>query len=233
VSEEDIEQAMDRVRTNAGHDIFSEGAGIDVERILEQVYGVAPDYQNLGDGVLGKTACLCNGELTVTISRELAEKAETSVSANHLLRSTIAHEIAHLEFHSQFLRGDWPRSCQPASTARVRPGVLCRHSSITRRSRGANARECWWEIQANLGMASLLLPARFVQQLVDGFLLHIGCFTVRGLLVRSIANIVADEVSRVFDTSRQMTLLRLERLGCLPAGACNQLLPRESRRYAR
>jgi hypothetical protein len=229
VSQDEIERAMDQVRVRAGNGTFSEGRGIDVERILERVYGVAPDFRDLDDGVLGKTAFLDNGELRVTISRGLAERAESSVSANHLLRSTIAHEIAHIEFHSEILRGDW----LPPSADAARPAVLCRHSSITGGARGASTRNCWSEIQANMGMASLLLPAKFVHPLVDEFLLQIGCFSIRGMLVRSIANLVAEEISRVFDTSRQMTLFRLERLGALPGGACGQLLRRESRRYTR
>jgi Zn-dependent peptidase ImmA (M78 family) len=89
--------------------------------------------------------------MRLQISAELALRAEREPAAERLLRSTLAHEAAHVLLHRVlFLRES--RSLFSGLATRTE---LCRTIGVARPGYSGE----WWEWQANRGMAALLMPA--------------------------------------------------------------------------
>jgi hypothetical protein len=150
--EAEIESICSAELAQAGTPRLRGGWAVDVDRFVEFQLGVVPEFSWLPRGVLGATEFTPAGEVRLRISAELSLRAEEERAAARLLRSTLAHEAAHVLLHRiLFLR---------ESEALFGPGVterseLCREVSFTRPGYQGE----WWEWQANRGMAALLLPA--------------------------------------------------------------------------
>jgi hypothetical protein len=150
-AETEIEDICRRELELTGWPLLGDGPAIDVDTFVERRLGLAPDFVWLPRDVLGATEFGAKGEVHVQVSAELALRAEREPSAERLLRSTLAHEAAHVLLHrSLFLRES--RSLFSGLTTRTE---LCRSVGIP----AAGYTGEWWEWQANRGMAALLLPA--------------------------------------------------------------------------
>jgi hypothetical protein len=111
---------------------------------------VVPEFTWLPRGVLGATEFTARGGVRLQVSGELSRRAERDSAAEKLLRSTLAHEAAHLLLHRVlFLKESRDLFGGLASRSE-----LCRSVGVPRPGYQGE----WWEWQANRGMAALLLP---------------------------------------------------------------------------
>lgn len=203
----DFDITMDGVRGKV-RNAFAHGRGVDVDQILLESYSVTPDFGDVDSECLGRTSFEVDGSYTVRISRALADEATHSVIARRRLRSTLAHECAHIVFHSRLhtvhagpsLFDDPPQA----------KAVMCRKKAI---EASPGERPPWWEYQANRGMASLLLPRDLVKEHLSAALEKRGLPDIREALNLSKAKLVVEELVAVFDVSFEMTLYRLQDLG--------------------
>src|SRR5689334_7515771 len=64
-----------------------------IERFIEKRFRVTPEYQDLGEGILGMTQFSSKGVKAVIVARTLED--EGTESAERRIRSTFAHEGGH------------------------------------------------------------------------------------------------------------------------------------------
>jgi hypothetical protein len=133
---------------------------IRIDRFIEKRFGIAPEYQELPDGVLGFTKFGSSGVEAIVIASVL-DQGKAKVDERRL-RSTLAHEGGHGLLHAYlFQLGEKPKSLFDDSEKT--PRILCRDvPDAPQTARGYAGR--WWEFQANKAIGGLLMPRRLVER---------------------------------------------------------------------
>ncbi len=175
----------------------------DVDLFIERRLGIVPEYVSLPRGVQGATEFSAGGTVRIQISAELSLRAELRPGAERLLRSTLAHEAAHVLLHRMlFLK----ESRAMFGGLHVRQ-ELCRDVRFT--GRGYTGE--WWEWQANRGMAALLLPQRDVLSWIKAWRQdHPASGHTQAL---------HEQLSNAFHVSREAVRYRLKQLQSTPIAA--------------
>ena len=201
----EFETAMDDLRE--GGDFFARGTGVDVDAILLARYQVEPDFGDVAESCLGRTRFEPDGRYSVLISRALSDESVTSKVARRRLRSTLAHEVAHIAFHG--VLHPIHRGPTLFSDLAPSPPFLCRPDlSKERPEKGP-----WWEYQANRGMSCLLMPRDLVRQHLTNALAKRGLADMRAALAASRGRAVIQDLTDDFDVSLELALYRLQGLG--------------------
>ena len=186
---------------------------IRIDRFIQLYFNIEEDYEALDPGIMGCAVFTRQGLSKILISRILSEDSTTS--GQRRLRSTLAHEAAHGLLHKDLHIEKLARDSSMESFTELGPeyqsvredGFQCRAELDLEKNSSANSFE-WWEYQANLGMASLLLPLSLVlpfarEQLEDTFI-RPEEFPGR---IKEIENKVSD----LFHVRRKMVEIRLRR----------------------
>jgi hypothetical protein len=148
--EAEIESIAARELRRGGRPTLAGRPATDVEALLELHIGIVPEYTWLPRGVLGATEFTARGEVRLQVSAELSHRADRDPAAEKLLRSTLAHEAAHVLLHrALFLKESLDIFGGLASRSE-----LCRAAGVPRPGYQGE----WWEWQANRGMSALLMP---------------------------------------------------------------------------
>jgi hypothetical protein len=181
-------------------------APVRIERFIEKRFSVTPAYEDLPDGVLGWTKFGPAGVEAVVVSRSLGTGA--GVVTDRRISSTLAHEAGHGLLHAHlFVLGLGNASLFPTG-ADVEPSrILCRDAQPTVGGAVRNYGGRWWEVQANMAMAALLLPRRLVETCLTP-LLTMGSFG-RGALEVHRREEATRLVADTFDVNPVMARLRL------------------------
>ena len=144
---------------------------VEIEAFLEFHLQVKLDlHAQLPADVLGTTQFVRGNSPRVSINKDLTDKAEKRGLESGLWgrwRATMAHEAAHVVYHSRlFDISDQQESLFPDSSCQeVKTSLMrCQGSDISFRRRNYD----WKEYQANRGMASLLMPSRPFSELAIG-----------------------------------------------------------------
>lgn len=165
-SEQEIEEvALDELRRADLVPTLAEPV-VDLERLIEaHLRSDLDQYAPLPNDVLGATEFRADEKPRVQINAELTKSAEGKPLSGTYgrWRATMAHEAAHVFLHrvlfelnpNQGLLFD----AEPSTTARPRL-LRCLQRNIVGRGGGD-----WREVQANRGMAAVLMPASFYRQL--------------------------------------------------------------------
>ena len=168
----EFETMMKDLLLRAGTDVFVEGSGVDVDRVLLAAFELEADYVSLPGGVLGRTLFLADGSAQIEVSRELADEAETDTLARRRLRTTLAHECGHVACHRMLFLADTETiSLFPSGEGQEaeKPAILCRENTVASGYSGE-----WWEYQANQCMACLLLPRHLLVPRFQAVLTAVG-----------------------------------------------------------
>lgn len=196
---DEIERITAGALRSAGLMPRSAAPAVDIEAFVEMHLGAVVDYAgDLPDAVLGYTEF--DEPPRIVVSRRLTDLAtapQASPGLRGRWRATLAHEAAHLLLHSH-IRG--PENTTPKLTVHA-----------INLSGGVTASD-WREVQANMGMAALLMPrelflteARRILEREPVFLpLH-----VEGLPAKRLVTILGEQ----FQTSLEATRLRLATFG--------------------
>jgi hypothetical protein len=189
--EHEIEAIMEDELAKSGYP----GRGqVDVDGFVENHLGIVPDFVPLPEGVQGATDFSRDGSVRMRISALLSERAMDESAAERLLRTTLAHEAAHVLLH-RILFLQQSEAMFRSESSRLE---LCRDIQFT--SRGYSGE--WWEWQANRGMAALVLPKSAVVT------------AVRRLRASAASQDQQEvELARMFNVSRQAATYRMQQLG--------------------
>ncbi len=227
---DEIEAIIERELLAAGLMPTPDAPVTDVERFVEVHLSAGLDqYADLEPSVLGLTQFSTDAAPAVSINRDLTGSAlDEDVTPPGLLgrwRATVAHEASHVVLHRELFEVD------------VNQGSLFDHDEAP--TDGPTLMRClkrdvgygtvasdWREVQANLGMASLLMPSHTFHLVVDRAMPSFGVDSAykideTSVLHRRLTSRLADELA----VSRQAAAIRLRTLGRTETGGVTSLLP--------
>ena len=209
----EFEAMMEDLLRRTGAEVFAEGGGVDVDRVLLLAFETEADYVNLPQDVLGRTLFLPDGSPQIEVSRELADEAEVDTVARRRLRTTLAHECGHIACHRTLFTADTETIplFPPEGQEERKPAILCRENTVASKYSGE-----WWEYQANQCMACLLLPRNRLVPRVRAALTDLGAESFADAAKQGRDEDAVRILANMFDVSWQALLYRLEDLGFLP-----------------
>ncbi len=192
---------------------------VDVEAFLELHLQVRLDlYCELRPGLLGVSTFIAGQQPVVEINRDLTEQANENASPTGLLgrwRATLAHEAAHVILHRQLVerpQGQGTLFSQGVESKVETTTTRC----LERHIWFARGTGDWKEVQANLGMAALLMPSGPFTDLAR---LIVGARPANDLLAyipardtQAYAGLIR-ELSRRCQVSQEAAGIRLSTLG--------------------
>ena len=193
---------------------------VDLESFVEKHLHVRVDgYADLPADVLGLTEFYPQGKPRIFINRDLTEEAMDRADSPTWLkgrwRSTMAHEASHVLFHQVLFSRNPAQGQLPDFEVEAPPD---RQRCLKRDVQFGGRNSDWREVQANKGMAALLMPRALfcavctaelgVQRAAEG--LEKGNPEVAALVTA---------LTERFQVSRQAVSIRLDTLGIVrPAG---------------
>lgn len=183
---------------------------VDLERLAESHLRVHLDqHAELPNEVLGITEFCADGAVRVSINKDLTSEFESSsagVSSIGRWRATLAHELSHVILHKELFVVGAQQSELFAETVQVdaqdERTVKCFKRDLQGQPSGS-----WKEVQANLGMAALLMPRRHFtmafNEAMERYPDHQGDEPSRDLV---------ESLALQFQASRQAVTIRLKTL---------------------
>ena len=200
---------------------------VDVEAFVEQHLGAQFDqYASLPADVLGQTDFRVGAPPLVMVNADLTGAAidddESPLGLKGRWRATVAHEACHVLFHRCLfnlnpqqgsLFGEEEESQEPAQRLQ-----RCLKRDVVHGRMGSD----WREVQANMGMAALLMPKSLFALACQKELSQIG--SERVLEDTPQADALAARLARAFQVSRQAAMIRLKTLEVLAVRGQNYLV---------
>ena len=195
----------------------------DLERFIEgHLHASLDQYSDLESSVLGVTEFAPGAAPRIAINRDLTGSAldgEDGLGTLGRWRATLAHEATHTMVHRALfeLDSDELRLFPHPSPA----GQSANLMRCLKRDVGYSvARADWREVQANRGMAALLMPPTLFKRIVRSELNDLGRAASELCADAPLTPAVALRLAEKLDVSRQAVLIRLETLGFTsPAGS--------------
>jgi hypothetical protein len=192
---------------------------VNIEAFLEIHLAVMLDqHAHLPDDILGLTEFYPERPPRVAINHDLTGSAmdDDDDSAPGLVgrwRATLAHEASHVVIHRPLFEVDRDQGslfpCGEEAVRESRRLMRCKKANVLYRGTGAD----WREVQANRGMAALLMPGSVFLTVVK--LLEGGSSPLPSNSVAALQ--LARELADRFQVSRQAAEIRLATLGVVGA----------------
>jgi hypothetical protein len=196
-------------------------SGIDVEAFIERYLEVPLDQHatDLEPGVLGLTEFFSDGTCKIKINRSLSDEVDRDDSCPPGIkgrwRATMAHDASHVVMHKGLFVGGAKQTSLFDTQGPPRSQKLLRCSSedLARTVRSGPAQADPEEVQANMGMAALLMPRSVfrvaaeeeIQRVNNGAKMLAHADPREWMVVRALAT--------RFQVSKQATSIRLQTLG--------------------
>lgn len=181
---------------------------IRIDRFVEKRFGIAHEYEDLPEGLLGYTRFGQRGVEAIIVASSLEDGSESSARR---LRSTLAHEAGHGLFHAHlFLEPGVDHRQLFADVAHNHsPRVLCREivgiEGARRRYNGE-----WWEFHANRAIGALLIPRPLLHRALDPLVEQVGGIIGGIDLPTDKRNEAELVISQVFDVNPVVARFRIE-----------------------
>lgn len=177
------------------------------------LHAALDQYADLDEDVLGLTEFAPGARPLIKINRNLTVAAVDQSESEGLFgrwRATVAHEGSHVVLHRLlFELNEDQVSLFPAEHA-DRPRLLrCLKREVSFSGRSGD----WREVQANRGMAALLMPRQVFTAMAAEEMASMGVTDVES--ASDAARMLASRVARRCAVSREAASIRLETLGCL------------------
>jgi hypothetical protein len=187
---------------------------VDIERLI-QALGVRMDqYAELESEVLGLTEFYKGAPPKIFINRDLTgaiDDDDTTPGIRGRWRATMAHEACHVLMHRILFELNDSQAQLFANDGGHEPKQLmrCLKRNVLFRGRTTD----WREVQANMGMAALLMPQSLFRDVAMRTMSRLQ-LPLFGLIAGS-ADVVklVVELAGLFDVSKQATGIRLETMG--------------------
>lgn len=219
--EDEIEDIVDDELRNAGLLPSRTNPVCDLEGFIEHYLSVELDqYASLEPTVLGLTEFRSDGGVRISINADLTTAALDDQTAGPGLigrwRATLAHEGAHVLLHRVLFHIDSRQGDLFEGERTATGSALMR---CLKRDVGYGvAVSDWREVQANRGMAALLMPRAITRHVASDAMAALGITAPEE--GSGDASVLAREVADRLSVSRQAAKIRLATLGIvLPSGA--------------
>ena len=198
----------------------------DLERLIEgHLKAQLDQYAQLPEGVLGLTRFGARHPV-VSISSTLTEAAEEDPPLPGKVgrwRATLAHEASHIFLHRYLFDADMaPLTNRPPDEAPAGGSTVmrCLHRDVndvsTQDWGRISRRRDWREVQANRGMAALLMSARTFKDVAFEQMTKLGLSHVSS--GPALADTLAVAIADAFQVSKQAALIRLGTLQLVRTG---------------
>lgn len=218
IEPDEIEARTEAELVKAGLMPTVDAPAVDVEAFIEQHLGAQFDqYASLPADVLGQTDFRVGAPPLVMVNADLTGAAldddDSPLGLKGRWRATVAHEGCHVLFHrclynlspeQGWLFGDDGDAVEPAKRLQ-----RCLKRDVVYSRTGAD----WREVQANMGMAALLMPRPLFAAVCQKELSRLGKDRICADTPE--ANSVAARLAGAFQVSRQAAMIRLNILGVL------------------
>lgn len=220
---DEIESIMEDEARKAGLIATANQPAVNLEAFLERHLGAALDqYASLPIDVLGQTAFEPGQPVRVAINSDLTGLLDEGGGLSDIgrWRATLAHEAAHVLLHRVLFEVPLGQDTLFDLEAQASPTLMrCLKRDVSPGRRASD----WREVQANQGMAALLMPRKLFASVANDERAALGLppFPLAngsGHTVRLVRRLAAR-----FDVSRQAAEIRLRTLG-LVADASVQTL---------
>jgi hypothetical protein len=193
----------------------------DLEPLIEvHLKAKLDQYAELSPDVLGVTHFQTRQRVNISINRLLTEAAEETPPRPGVVgrwRATMAHEASHVILHrylfDPILAGTIVSGSNVAKPEYDRL-MRCLNSNVVPQDSAnwnrTRSTKDWREVQANMGMAALLMPRRLFSRIAHQ---KIDELMLTGLAKGSpSSNALCLALSEIFRVSKQATAIRLESL---------------------
>lgn len=215
---EDIEAMMEDELRGAALLPTTQNPVVNLETFIERYLGARLDpYADLEHAVLGQTEFLPGQSPRVLINRDLTRAAmdedESPPGVRGRWRATLAHEAGHVVMHRMLfeLEDDGDLFGDGIATRTSQRLMRCLKANVLFRDGAAD----WREVQANRGMAALLMPRALFQRIAAAAAARLA-ISPDDLVVGSLAaQRLAAEIAPLLEVSKQAARIRLETLGLL------------------
>lgn len=187
---------------------------VDIERFVEKYLGARLDqHAELDADTLGVTEFFIGSEPRIGINKDLTDALDDDPRPGlpGRWRATVAHEAAHVVLHRDLYD---PRvenldlfAAMPSEPAPAKALHRCLKRDVGYEQ---NGRSDWREVQANKGMAALLMPRGVFGELARREIS--SAYRVATVLPEDAAAVAARLADR-FEVSRQAAEIRLKTLG--------------------
>lgn len=195
---------------------------VDLEKFIESyLHAHLDQYAELPSDVLGSTEFEPGVAPRVQINRELTAAAvdDPLLGAFGRWRATMAHEAAHILYHRVLFELNPDQTLLfDGAASKGRPRLM----RCLRRDVLGSGSSDWREVQANRGMAALLMPRGVFREMARAELDALGIGNVLEAGSEQSTSVTARLADRCA-TSRQATAIRLETLGFLKAAGATEL----------
>lgn len=210
---DEIEQIVDDELARAGLTPRPSAPVTDLERFIESHLKADLDqYAELPPDVLGLTRFVPGRPAAISINADLTGVVDDSEHATQGLRgrwrATFAHEASHVLLHRYLFEPDFnqvPLFDHPATPAPAGGLMRCLQRDIT------PVAHDWREVQANRGMAALLMPRMTFRRVTFQRIAAAGLTAVTA--GSTAAKALAADLAATFAVSVQAATIRLEHLG--------------------
>lgn len=229
IEDAELDELMETELRRSGSLPAAGGTSVNIERVLEKHLKVRLDqHAELPDDVLGQTDFFANGRHEVRINRALTaaveDEDECPPGVRGRWRATMAHEATHVLLHSRLFvdpaaQGElWGAQ---GATGSSRTLHRCLRRDVHLDGRGGTD---WREVQANKGMAALLMPRTVFIERARAEMQQLGVKEADARPEHPSMGHVVARLASAFETSRQATRIRLQTLGLVHAGDQTSLL---------
>lgn len=212
---DDIDALGEDQLMRAGMYPYMDNPFVDIERFIEQYLGAELDqFADVGSRLYGQTEFFVARPPLIQISRSLSEQAEDEKgSARFVVRSTMGHEAAHVIMHSLLFAPSYAQPTLPNTDTGVSRGRLLRCPEAS--FRAEQGRWDWREVQANKGMAALLMPKEFFRDVVEEAFDEANIPRANQHLKHPKVGPIVARVSEMMLVSKLAVSIRMEELGLL------------------
>ena len=191
---------------------------VDIERFIENHLGARLDqFADLGPQIQGQTVFVVGNPPLVQIQRSDSERADVECGvARFRVRMTMAHEAMHILLHSRLFSTHRSQLALLDGDTQASAGTLfrCQEIGIEDGPRRSHHYD-WREIQANKGMAALLMPKEHFRDTVEEECEREKICRYRLYPGTPATWKVAARVSELLHVSKQAVLIRMTELALL------------------
>jgi hypothetical protein len=193
----------------ASVELLPESPGpVRIDRFIFLNFGIEEEYEELPAHIMGCAKFTRRGLSRIIVNRELAEESDRVSRVR--VRSTLSHEAGHGLFHTPL----FIEKLECEALERVfddgdgvfdsvtEEGFMCRAEA----GLAEVPKFEWWEYQANLAMAALLLPKPLI---VEAARKHLSRVFAGPGNVDARRTDAERELAELFDVSRKMVSIRL------------------------